>query len=61
MSMTMPFPVAEGVSLEGIAPGDAVEFTFEVTWQPRAGYRVTEIHELPAGTEIDFGSPPPGE
>jgi hypothetical protein len=54
MSMTMPFPVASGVSLEGIVPGDPVEFTFTVAWQGNAGYRIVELHELPAGTEVEF-------
>lgn len=55
-SMTMPFPVADGVSLAGIAPGDPVEFTFAITWKAPAGYRVMRIHKLPAGTVVDFTS-----
>ncbi|MGE5237041.1 MAG: copper-binding protein [Acidobacteriota bacterium] len=54
MSMTMPFPVAAGVSLAGITPGDPVEFTFTVTWRGHAGYQVTKIDRLPAGTVVDF-------
>jgi hypothetical protein len=54
MSMTMPFPVAPGISLVGIAPGDAVEFTFAVEWKHPAGYEVIHIHKLPAGTVVDF-------
>ncbi len=54
MAMTMPFPVAPGVSLDGIAPGDPVEFTFAVTWKPKSGYEITAIHELPPDTVIDF-------
>jgi Cu/Ag efflux protein CusF len=56
-SMTMPFPLAKGVALDGLAPGDPVEFTFVVTWEPKSGYEVTEIRELPAGTVIDFDGP----
>ena len=55
-SMTMPFPVADGVSLAGIAPGDPVEFTFAVSWKQPAGYQVMRIHKLPAGTVVDFTS-----
>ena len=55
-SMTMPFPLAAGVSLADIAPGDPVEFTFTVTWKPRTGYTITRIQKLPAGTVIDFPS-----
>jgi Cu/Ag efflux protein CusF len=54
MAMTMPFPVGDGVSLDGIEPGDPVEFTFSVRWRPETGYKVTAIHELPAGTVIHF-------
>ena len=54
MSMTMPFPVAAGVSLAGIAPGDAVQFTFTVEWKRPAGYQLTRIEKLPPGTAVDF-------
>lgn len=54
MSMTMPFPVAAGVSLAGIAPGDPVEFTFTVAWKQPVGYQVIRIQKLPAGTVVDF-------
>lgn len=57
MSMTMGFPVAEGVSLEGIAPGDIVEFTFVTTWgEQYPTYEVTAITKLPADTELNFGN-----
>ncbi|MFO7652748.1 MAG: copper-binding protein [Candidatus Krumholzibacteriia bacterium] len=52
-SMTMPFPVADSVSLDGLEPGDPVEFTFEVSYQP-SRYEITAIEELPAGTEVRF-------
>jgi Cu/Ag efflux protein CusF len=58
MSMTMPFPVTAGVSLAGIAPGDPVEFTFTVAWKEPAGYRIVRLHRLPAGTAVNFQSPP---
>ena len=54
MSMTMPFPVAPGVSLEGIAPGHPVQFTLAVAWKGHPGYRIIKIRKLPAGTVIDF-------
>lgn len=53
-TMTMPFPVGEGVSLEGVTPGDPVEFTFTVQWKPVGRYEIVSIEKLPAGTEIDF-------
>ena len=56
VSMTMGFPVAEGVSLEGIEPGDKVEFVFITTWGEKyPEYEVTEIRELPVDTELQFG------
>jgi hypothetical protein len=55
-SMTMGFPVAEGVSLEGIDPGDKIEFVLVTTWgETYPDYAVTEIRELPADTELNFG------
>lgn len=60
-AMTMGFPLAEGVSLEGIEPGDPVEFTFVVTWgESYPLYEVTEIRELPADTVLDFSRPSSG-
>ena len=56
-SMTMAFPVDEAVSLEGIEVGDLVRFTFVTVWgEDYPDYRVTEITELPADTELDFTS-----
>lgn len=62
-SMTMPFPVAEGLSLEGIETDDKVEMTFEVRWDGSEPLRVVELRELPPGTTLDFEStqPMPGE
>jgi Cu/Ag efflux protein CusF len=57
MSMTMPFPVAAGVSLAGIAPGDPVEFTFTMSWGKPSGYQITRIEKLPPGTAVDFAPP----
>ncbi len=59
-TMTMPFPLAKGVTLDGLDPGDPVAFTFAVTWKPRSGYAITELRELPAGTVIRFDAPEAG-
>ena len=56
MSMTMPFPVGPGVSLEGIQPGDTVQFTFELRWKGKPPFQLTSIQKLPADTKLDFGS-----
>lgn len=63
-SMTMPFPtLAPGVSLDGIALGDKVRFTFGVTWNQGVSARyptwtITAIEKLPPETELVFRAPP---
>jgi hypothetical protein len=69
-SMDMTFPPAPGVSLDGLAVGDIVEFDLSVWYKPGTksveGYRVTRIKRLPADTKLEFGpatptlGPPPG-
>lgn len=46
-SMTMPFPPAPGVSLEGLAVGDEVELTFEVRWDRIPFQQATAIRKRP--------------
>jgi len=55
-SMVMAFPVAETASIDGLAVGDPIRFTFEVIWGGSPPWRVTAIEQLDAGTEIDFGN-----
>jgi Cu/Ag efflux protein CusF len=54
-SMTMPFPLGDGVELDGIEPGDKVDFTLEVEWDGDPPYRIIRIEKLPADTMLDFG------
>lgn len=54
-SMTMPFPLAGGIDLAGIEPGDKVAFTLEVEWESDDPYRISRIEELPPGTPLDLG------
>ena len=51
--MAMGFPLAEGVSLEGLQVGDPVELVIEA---PRMGsmIRVTTVTPLPEGTLLDL-------
>ena len=56
-SMAMPFAVADGVPLNGIAAGDKVAFTFEVRWKTEPALRVTKLEKLPADTALVFGGP----
>jgi len=53
-AMTMPFPVAEDVTFEGIAIGDKVTFTLEVNYDADPAVQVTEMTRLPEDTELDF-------
>lgn len=71
-SMSMPFSnLSPGVSLQGLAIGDAVEMTFAVWYKADVvdptknvidTFAVQKLAKLPAGTELKFGmaSPPLG-
>jgi Cu/Ag efflux protein CusF len=55
-SMSMPFPLARAVSLDGIAVGDVVEITFSHWSKPgNMGYQATKVVELPPDTKLFFG------
>jgi len=54
-SMTMPFPLAEGVAPDGLEVGDKVGFTLEVEWEGDPPYRITRIEALGAETVLDLG------
>jgi hypothetical protein len=58
-SMAMPFAVAPGIALDVLAPQDPVEMTFEVRWNGDPVLLITDLAELPAGTEVDFTTPVP--
>jgi Cu/Ag efflux protein CusF len=60
-SMIMPFSTNKGLSLEGIAVGDAVEFTFEVRWKSQPHLQVTKIVKLPPRTELHLGEAKSGD
>ncbi len=61
-SMTMPFPVADGVDLEGLGRGDIVEFDLQVDWEGDPATLVTRVEELPQDTILEFrGARPPGQ
>jgi Cu/Ag efflux protein CusF len=60
--MTMPFEVADGVSIEGIEPTDVIEFTLHVDWEADTPVEITRIRELPPGTKLDYReAKPPGK
>ena len=57
-TMTMPFPLAPELSLEGVHVGDKVELTFEVRFDTEKdrpiAYHATEVRTLPPETVLDF-------
>jgi Cu/Ag efflux protein CusF len=55
-SMTMPFSLAPGLSLEGLAPGDRIGFRLEMRWGDRAAASVARIEKLPEGTRLAWES-----
>lgn len=57
-SMVMPFPPAQGVSLDGLEVGDKVRFSFAVHWGGNPPWEVTKIERLDPSTEIDFTNAP---
>lgn len=58
-SMTMPFPLAKGVSLEGIGADDIVEAQIHVDWEADLPVRITALRELPRDTELEFRAAQP--
>lgn len=61
-AMTMPFPLKDGVTLDGIAVGDKVEITFEVIYDLQkktpVDWEAVSVKELPAETVLDFSPLP---
>lgn len=53
-AMTMPFGVAKGLGLDGIAKGDKIEFTLEVKWDRNPPGYITAIRKLPADTALQL-------
>lgn len=57
--MSMPFPIAKNLSLEGIQVGDVVEFKLRVDWGGDPEVEITEVRKLPAGTKLVFRAAKP--
>lgn len=53
-AMVMPFTPADDLSVDQAEAGDEVRFTFEVRWGGDPMLRVTDLDELPSGTDLDF-------
>jgi Cu/Ag efflux protein CusF len=61
-AMTMPFTLAEGVSTDGFAVGDAVSFTLEVDWaSKRSPVRIAKLEksDLIERMNLEDGAMPP--
>jgi len=59
--MTMAFPLGKDVSLDGLQPGDVVEFKLHVDWEASPEVEITGLRELPAGTQLSFRKAMPPE
>ncbi len=57
-AMAMTFHVAEPVTLEGFAPGDRIEFDFEVRWDDGPPLTVIRLAQLPPDARLAFEEPP---
>ena len=54
-TMSMPFPLAKGVTLTGIAPGDLVEIDMAVWTKPGSrGFEARRVTRLPPDTQLRF-------
>ena len=52
-SMTMGFPMGEGVEVGDLKEGDKVNVEFVVTWGEKP-YYITKVEKLPDDTELEF-------
>ena len=57
--MAMPFPVARGVPLTGLAANDKVEVTLHVDWQADRAVEITRLRKLPRDTRLVFRAAQP--
>lgn len=58
-TMAMPFPVAQGVPLEGIQANDKVEVKLHVNWESDRPVEITEVRKLPPDTKLEFRAAKP--
>ena len=58
-TMLMPFPVAQGVPLEGIQANDKVEVKLHVDWASDSPVEIWEVRELPPDTKLEFRAAKP--
>lgn len=58
-AMGMPFPLGDGVGVEGLAIGDPVEFEFTVDWASSEGYWITRISRANRPSPDGLSDPSP--
>ena len=58
-TMAMPFPVAQGVPLEGIQANDKVEVKLHVDYGAERPFEITEVRKLPPDTKLEFRAAKP--
>lgn len=62
-SMTMPLPIAKGLSIAGLKVGDVVELDFGVWYKAGTksveAFEMTRVKKLPEGTKLNFGKAAP--
>jgi Cu/Ag efflux protein CusF len=58
-AMAMPYPVAPGVSLDGIKANDKVEITIHADWQSDTPVEVTRVRKLSPDTQLVFRAAKP--
>lgn len=58
--MSMPYPLAQGVSTAGLAVGQPIEFTLHVDWSADPPAKITRFKKLPPSTKLVFRPAKPG-
>jgi hypothetical protein len=58
--MTMSYPLARGVSTDGLAAGQPVELTLHVDWSADPPAEITSLKKLPPDTKLEFRAAKPG-
>jgi hypothetical protein len=58
-AMAMPYPVAQGVSLDGLRINDKVEITVHADWQSDRPVEITRIRKLPPDIKLVFRAAKP--
>lgn len=56
-AMVMPFPLAEGVGLGDLQPGDKVEIVLEVNWTGVRPYQATSVVPIDPQTPLELVAP----